>query len=432
MLLLRPALLCAASVFSVIAFAGSPAPPTPGHQATFVSTISPALRAALRTVWDASPEVQAARAELEAARARARAADRPLYNPTLSVDAENADVDRRTAGIGLALDLSGKRHARATQGQAELRASEASFEVARRDVAGRWLKTWASAALAARQSDFGKRRVELMQRFDDLAAQRLNVGDISSPERDLAGLALGEAQAQQATLVGNEAALRATLLAIAGDAAAALPALPEALPPESPTLAMRSVADLPELREARAKIERSDAAIDVARRNRIPDPTVSLTGGLVRSGPFNERVTDRVIGVSVSVPLPVLNTGRAEVDAARADADAAAASLKTRELSLRAMQSESRARYDALRDAVVSFRSGRAAALEDRTTLLEKLWRAGEISTSDYLVQLKQSLDTALSGLDLESRTWQAWFDYLSAAGRLTDWIEGTPQEVSP
>ncbi|HMM58212.1 MAG TPA: TolC family protein [Rudaea sp.] len=426
MLLLRSALVCAASVFSVAAFAASP---TPLGSPASIGVISPALRDAVRATWEASPEVQAARAERDAASARARAADQPLYNPTLSVDAENADVDRRTAGLGLTLDLSGKRRARTAEGQAQLRASEASFEIARRDVALRWLRTWSAAALAAQQSEFGKRRVELMRRFDDLAAQRLSVGDISSPERDLAGLALGEAHIQQATLVSTEASLRASLLAIAGDEGVALPPLPVAPPPNSQAIMPRAAQDLPELREARARVERSDAAIDVARRNRIPDPTVSLIGGQVRSGPFNDRVTDRVIGLSVSIPLPVLNTGRAEVDAARADADAAAAGLRTRELTLRAGQRETRARYDALRDAVVSFRGGRAAALDDRTALLEKLWRAGEISTSDFLVQLKQSLDTALSGLDLESRTWQAWFDYLAATGHLTDWIEGTTQQ---
>ena len=63
--------------------------------------------------------------------------------------------------------------------------------------------------------------------------------------------------------------------------------------------------------------------------------------------------------------------------------------------------------------------------------MLEKLWRAGEISTSDYLVQLKQSLDTALSGLELESQAWQAWFDYLTAAGRLNDWLAGNTQDAN-
>ena len=50
------------------------------------------------------------------------------------------------------------------------------------------------------------------QYVDELAAQRLRVGDISSPERDLAGLALGEAQIQQASLAGPESLARRELL----------------------------------------------------------------------------------------------------------------------------------------------------------------------------------------------------------------------------
>jgi cobalt-zinc-cadmium efflux system outer membrane protein len=106
--------------------------------------------------------------------------------------------------------------------------------------------------------------------------------------------------------------------------------------------------------------------------------------------------------------------------------------VRPRQFVLRAGRQETQARYRALRGAAEAFRGGRAAAFEDRTALLGKLWRAGEISTSDYLVQLKQSLDTALSGLALESQAWQAWFDYLTAAGRLTDWVDGRIQDASP
>jgi cobalt-zinc-cadmium efflux system outer membrane protein len=388
---------------------------------------SASVHAAVRDIWSGNPEIQAARAELEAARARARAAAQPLYNPSLALDAEHADVDRRTAGISLPLDLSGKRRARADQGDAELRASEADYDLRRRDIAARWLTAWSTAALAARQSELGRRRLALMQRFDDLAAQRLKVGDISSPERDLAGLALGEAQVQQASLAGKEAAARAALMAISGDQAGTAPPLPPGLPPSAEALAPRATAQLPELVQASARQASAEAGVQVAHRARIPDPTVSLTGGQVRNGP----VSDRVIGLSVSIPLPVLNSGNAEIAAAQAEADAAAANVRARRFVLDAGLVEAQARYGALRSAAEAFRSGRAAAFEDRTALLEKLWRAGEIGTSDYLVQLKQSLDTALSGLELESQAWQAWFDYLTAAGRLNDWIDGRIQDAS-
>ena len=419
MSVLRAALVGAACVFYLARALASPV------EGDALATAP--LRNAMQRVWEASPEVQAARADVEAANARLRAASQPVYNPSLSLEAENADVDRRTAGLSLPLDLSGKRRARTSQAEAGQRSREASYELLRRDVASRWLKAWSSAALAVRQRELGEHRVTLMRRFDALAAERLAVGDISSPERDLAGLALGEAQIQQASLAGNEAMARAALEAIAGDAVTP-PPLPAGLPPASASIVPAALDEQPELIKLRADEAGAQAGIAVARAARLPDPTVSLTGGRVNTGVR----TDQVIGVSVSLPLPVLNSGRAEIDAAIAEAGAAAATLRARQLATRASLRETQSRYDALLAAGQAFRAGRAAAFEDRAALLEKLWRAGEISTSDYLVQLKQNLDTALSALALESQAWQAWLDYLAAAGRLTDWLDGRTQEVSP
>ncbi|GAB3793606.1 TolC family protein [Dyella agri] len=414
------------------------------------------LREAVQAVWQASPEVAAAKAGFDAAAAQARAAARPLYNPELQFEVENADVDRRVAGVGLTLDLSGKRRARATQGEAVAQASEAAYALARRDVATRWLKAWVAQAQAARQIALGRQRVELMRRFDALAAERLRVGDVSSPERDLAALALGEAQMQQAALVGQEASARAALTAIAGPASSFprkqepgalpsgptplapgprrddgpvdLPPMPVGLPPPADSVAPVEVDVLPELAQARAEQQAAAAGVRVARRARVPDPTVSLTGGEVRSGSRH----DRVIGLNVSLPLPLLNSGSAEVAAALAEEDAASARRRASEFAQHAGREAARVRYAALRETAGAFRQGRAGAFAERTALLEKLWRAGEIGTGDYLTQLKQSLDTALSGQELQAQAWQAWFDHLAAAGRLNDWLDGRGTGVSP
>ncbi|SFW23347.1 TolC family protein [Luteibacter sp. UNCMF366Tsu5.1] len=388
---------------------------------------SPAVETAVRNVWSKSPRLQVAEAELRAAQARARAADQPIYNPSVQLEGENADVDRRTAGASLALDLSGKRRARVAESDAEVRAKQAALALERRDIAADWLKAWVGATLAHKQSELGQRRVALMARFDELAAQRLKVGDISTTERDLAGLALGEAQVQQASLAGQEASSLAVLAAIDGDNQRSLPAMPQALPPEADAIVPVAAADRIERIQAQAEQDRAEAGVVVAERARRPDPTLSVTGGRVRSG----TRSDAVIGVSISMPIPVRDTGRAAISAAQADADAAFASRRAVSLRTDAALTQARASYVALRAAAVSFRQSRASAFDERATTLEKLWQAGEIGTSDYLVQLKQSLDTALSGITLESQTWQAWFDYLAAAGRLTDGIDGTSKEFS-
>ncbi|PTR33831.1 cobalt-zinc-cadmium efflux system outer membrane protein [Luteibacter sp. OK325] len=423
MFLLRAAPWGAVCVFLAATVSASPHP----DESAPAPIPPPALQAALRDLWANSPQVQVADAELRAAQARARAAAQPLYNPSVQVEGENADVDRRTAGASLALDLFGKRRARTVESDAEVRASQAAYTLARRDVTADWLKAWASAILAREQTELGRRRLALMGRFDELAAQRLRVGDISTSERDLAGLALGEAQIQQASLVGQEAISLAALAAVGSDTNAALPGLPPALPPEADAIAPMPATDRPDLIRAQANQDRAEAGVVVAQRAQRPDPTVSLTGGRVRSG----TRTDRVVGISVSIPIPILNTGRAEIAAAQADADAAFASRRATTLRSDAALEQTRATYAALRGAAASFRQSRANAFDERVQTLEKLWQASEIGTSDYLVQLKQSLDSALSSRALESQTWQAWFDYLAASGRLTEWIDGPSKDTS-
>ncbi|WP_255367248.1 TolC family protein [Dyella sp. OK004] len=384
---------------------------------------------AIRELWTLSPEVRAARAELEVAGARARAAGQPLYNPELALSAENADVDRRTVGVSLGLDLSGKRTARRAVGEAGVVAARAGYDQMRRDIAARWLKAWFAARLAVRETELGRRRVELMQRFAELAERRLKVGDISITERDLAALALSEAQAQQAALLGRAAGAQATLAALGGPAdmpdSLTLRSLP-AIVGEQPAASDQ----LPEMRQAQARVESADAGIRVAQRQRVPDPVIALTGGRVRTGP-GAGMNQNVIGLNLTVPLPVRNSYRAEVDSARAEADAALAGLDAQRLAVRARHRESELRYAALRDASAAFSGSRAAAFDERTALLERLWQAGEIGTSDYLVQLKQSVDTALSGIALENETWQAWIDHLSAAGRLVAWIDADDKDSS-
>ncbi|KJV31346.1 transporter [Luteibacter yeojuensis] len=382
----------------------------------------------MRDLWRGNPRVEAADANLRAAQARAMAAAQPVYNPSLQLEGENADVDRRTAGASLTLDVSGKRKARVVQGAADVRVQQAAYDLERRDVALAWLKAWSGAALGREQTMLGRRRLDLMRRFDALAGQRLAVGDISSPERDLAGLALGEAQIQQASLDAQEAAALGALAALDGHPTPTLPALPRDLPPVADTVVAVAPAERPELLRAQAEQDRADAAVTVADRDRRPDPTVSVTGGRVRSG----SRTDQVVGISVSMPLPVRNSGRYDVASARAEADAAFASRRAAQLRSDALLKQAQATYASLRAASAGFQQGRASAFDERAALLDRLWQAGEISTSDYLVQLKQSLDTALSGLALESQAWQAWFDYLAASGRLTEWVDGTTRDSTP
>ena len=68
--------------------------------------------------------------------------------------------------------------------------------------------------------------------------------------------------------------------------------------------------------------------------------------------------------------------------------------------------------------------------LTQQADLLERLWRAGELSLTDYLVQVNQTLDTQRSAVELRRTLWDAWFSWLAATGQTGRWL-GLPIESS-
>ena len=393
------------------------------------STLAPAaVRDALRAAWQRHPAYRATEAQLAAARARLDAAGQPLYNPEVELASDDEGPDRTTtAGLSLTLDLSGKRRVRRDAASARVDQATAEARLHRRDFAKQWFTGWAELQTANARVRTGERRLTLMTRFVDLAQKQFSADDISGLERDLALLARDEAQAEQSQLMAELAEAQARFRAVGGspELLANLTLPTGTLPP--PTAADSSIEQLPDWLVAQAAAVAAEREVTVARRNRIADPTLGAYGGRKRfdmGGP-----SDNVIGVSVRVPLFVRNSYRAEVVAAQADADVAAADRDRVRIELEADRQRAIDTYAATQSSWTRWQASRGTDVERRTTLLERLWREGELSTSDYLQQLKQTLDTQLAGAELEARLWRSYADYLAATGQLERWagLERTP-----
>jgi cobalt-zinc-cadmium efflux system outer membrane protein len=413
------------AVLSTNTAAGAPSPPS--------DSSLEALRGAVREAWARHPAAEATEQTLAAAEARAVASSRPLYNPDLELAYDDEGPEQTaTAGMALTLDLSGKRRARTDVGQADLILAEAEAALRRSGFAQRWLHAWTEHGSARERVRIGEERLVLMQRFADLAERELAVGDISSLERDLALLARDEAQAEQATLLADAASATEAYRAVGGDpslrtdiAALGVPAAWTADP-------SWQAAAAPEGRIAAAAAASAAKRIAVAERDRRPDPTLSLYGGRKDLG--TGAGSDGVVGVAVSVPLFVRNSLNAELTAARADASAAIAEQRRVELELRARAERTAGSYGAVRDAWYRWSQSPGTDVTARADLLERLWRAGEISAADYLIQLKQSLDTALAGAELRGRLWRSYVDALYSTGQLDVWVgfDRPVSEVTP
>lgn len=380
------------------------------------------IRTALQLAWRQHPDAQVIEAQLAAARARLQAAGQPIHNPELLLERE-AEGPQRTAtvGLSLALDLGGKRRAGRDAAAAVLSRVEAEALQRRHAFNREWIAAWIDLRAAGERVRLGERRLQWVSRAADLAERQFVAGDISGLDRDLALLARDEVDAQQAGWDAERADAESRFRT-AGGLAEQLSgwSLPVSLPAEPQPIEDSSMQQRPEWRLAEAKAMAAEREVELARRNRVPDPVVGLRGGRVQYG---NGVQDSVVGVSLSLPLYVRNGYRAEVAAARADADAAAAEAERVRTELRADSRRALDRYAATRLAWQRWGRSRGTDVERRTHLLENLWRQGELSTSDYLLQLDQTLNTALAGIDLESRLWRSYVDYLAAAGRLDQWL---------
>ncbi|MCI0401479.1 MAG: TolC family protein [Gammaproteobacteria bacterium] len=384
---------------------------------------SPAVVSLIEQVWGTHPAVQAAEAALQAAHSRLDGASQPVYNPQIELDAETAEDEHIYLGLSQTIDWADKRTARSRVSNFQVDAAAANYASVRKKIAVQVLDALARYHVTISLSQLADERVGVMQRFFEIATKRYQAGDISRADLDLANLAFSAAHIQLAATTAGLIAARQSLEEASGIMQATWPALPANLPeldgmkPNSDTLLTKS----PELRSLRASAEAAKSRVRLAERMRRPDPTVSVRGG--------EENTDSLVGLNLSVPLFIRNTFRAEVDAASHEAAETEKLVFDGFMRARARYAGAAERYHVAAVAWRQWVTGGQVSLTSRVKLLQKLLEAGELNASDYLVQIRESLDTEVAGAELYGRAWQAWFEWLDAASEVNTWLGVSSQE---
>jgi cobalt-zinc-cadmium efflux system outer membrane protein len=261
------------------------------------------------------------------------------------------------------------------------------------------------------------RQVVVLERFADIARSRGRAGDLGKIEVELAQMAYvaGEmaAAGKQAAIADAEGALY-RITGVIDLGAVILPRVPPDSLPESRSPNMLTMRH-PDVRVARARAQAAQAAVQQADLDRRVDPTIGIKGG--------REDEETLVGLRLSIPLQVRNDFRAEVDAARSESAHESQNAARIERQTLAQLHGARTRYQALLRAWRIWERKGRGSLEAQLKLFERLWRVGELSTTDYLVQVKQGLETESGGLTLRRELWQAWIAWLRAAGQVQTWL---------
>ena len=391
--------------------------PSAAQSASGDAQPSPRLVAWVEEALAQSPELQARSAALAAARARLSGSGLPIYNPELELEYENSDIDLATAELSQSLDWHGKRGARERVAEGGVALARAEYDAQRERLAGELLDALAGYEGGRAAADLAGRQSVLLKRFAEIARRRGRAGDLGEVEVELAQLVDAEGKMAAARVQADVADAGYTLYRITGSADTKGVALPSVPPMTLPITG--SPQELggrhPAVRAARARAQTASAAVRQADLDRRADPTFGIKGG--------REDDENLIGLRLSIPLQFRNDFRADVDAARSESVQAtedgAQVERTRQAQLQAEQ----LRFKKLAAAWRVWENEGRGSLDARVKLLERLWRTGELATTDYLVQVQQTLDTESAGLALRRDLWRAWIGWLRAAGQVQAWL---------
>lgn len=374
-------------------------------------TTAPGLlpTAIARALLDQSPSVQAARAELDAARQEAQQLEASPHEWTVKLLGQRRAVTQAgssnewNAGIERAWRLPGKaasdrKLAGATIEHALARYGEALHEAAR-ELLGMWL-TWAGAEQAI---GLASQNVKAAQDSVDAVDKRVRAGDAS--RLDL-GLVRGELLEQKRQAVQAQTQARVAWSHLSSRfpgvtrLARTLPE-PASLPADRNAWTDRILEQSDELKIALTEAARVQSHAERAQADQTPDPTIGLFHASEAYG--RERIT----GVSFSMPLSGEQRSR---QVARSLSLAEAAKLNA-DTVRHALLGEITAAVDLAQGSRESWRLAQdnAVAMADNAKLVHRAYSLGEADLQTLLLSRRQATQAAQTALEMQVEAVRAY-----------------------
>jgi cobalt-zinc-cadmium efflux system outer membrane protein len=371
------------------------------------------LEQAIARALEQEPTLLAARTEIEGAQAmRLQASLRP--NPTVSFERreEPAGTDNlTTVAVEWPLDLF-RRSRRVAVADSELTAAGLAVADRERLLATEARMRYGDLVAAVRDRATLDELVATTERQHGLMRARVDEGAAPRLERDLLDVELRRLQAARLLQAGRtEAALFELKRALGMDADAQLTVREtlesivgrESAVDHAPQTAS-ALDERPDVREAAARIEVSEAKIDRAEAEGRFDVNLfanymRMDAGFPQRGFAADGSLERVRGLfhyvsaGAMITLPVLNRNQGEVAAARAERTGAAAAYEAARLTAQAEIAAARARDDRARQAVGAYSTGAQSLARQNLSVVSQSYDLGRVTVFDVLTEQRRYLD---------------------------------------
>jgi len=386
-------------------------------------SISPAkaeFNQLIQKVLPTHPRLIAAQAELDAATSLYNASTNAIYNPELELDAEETNIRTSTIGLSQTIDWGDQQGANTLIAKFRLDAARSNFKQERQKLIRDLLIISGDYKNKIRLAALSNQRLKFMKNFYAVAKQKRAVGDLNQVDLDLAQLAYSESIFKNAQVLADYANAEQSFYAMFDANFVSEKSLPE-MESDFQDVALPVVLDpflmsLPQIQQTRAMVAANKNIIALRQAESSADPSIAIRGG--------REDKESLVGVTLTIPLNIRNSYNAEIKAAEKDY------LQSEQLAQQAWKNLRRdiitqtRQYQLTRKAWQQWRQSGQNSIQRQLNLLKRLWRAGDLSTTDYLVQIKQNLDTQSAGIELQSSLWSSWLNWLQATAQIESWLQ--------
>lgn len=376
----------------------------PSAPATAPLALADAVTLALKQ----NRELAAAREELAGLTTAARYAG-TLPNPVLELEGKTGALtnspDEKGFGISLAQEIPlmpvGARRTAVARAEADV--AQARLKGQERELADQVRRAWLEAALSQKRLLLLQEQQAIAATLLEMATIRFKEGDIPEFELQLAGLDQRRSSLRHGEAVAAAASHNRRLALLLGlDGPHSLPPLadlPEvrAIAGTEESLIANALEQRPDVAALRHELRRENAALLLARAEAAPSLTVALSysnerstqnayelnGATLIAG--KERTNDHILGLKLSLPLPLFSRNQAERIKVAARSNAARQRLESGRRSAENELRELLAQHQLARRALELHRTALGPVARENLKIQQEAFHLGEIGMQQVL-----------------------------------------------
>lgn len=397
--------------------------PTPRESAAHASAApieSLSLMQALSLVDAQHPDLASFRLQVEAAVSRADAAG-ALPAPAALLRAENVPLHRGSsfdqgnyiAGLAFELPMQGRLSAARAVEERDGELVSRDLELRRHELLRAARDAFATALASQRAAEHHEDAASSAEHLAALLERRVTLGDLTADEATWAAVeaARSRLDAEQSRSIARRAQARlAEAIGSTRPVASVTGELDQTVGTPDLVALLRRVEEAPGVRRADAEVALREAALELARAERIPDVRLELAYRRL------EQTDQHSVDAGLVIPFPFLGGSRQRADAARLELEAARARATASRLGATRQVQDA---YERLATAVA-----RAQALSELLPRVDAAMAAvaarlgrGDISALEAIPARRVGISYRLDHLDALAEAVRAWADLDSALG---------------